>query len=101
MGTLAWILLIVFTVGGAAWYYYRAKLAKKNSRAKIVLTILGGILFLFLFFVVNGILDNIYMPGWFYRFIGEHGDPAGFCLVMIFIAILNFIIPVFFVRSKV
>lgn len=92
--------MIGFTAGSGAWYYYRAELAQKGCGGKIGLAILGGALFLVFFVVANGIIGSN-MPRWFYRFIMDHGDPAGSCLVMVAIAFLNFIIPVVFVRSAV
>jgi hypothetical protein len=99
MEALAWTLLIGFTAGSGAWYYHRARLAQKCLGTRIGLAIAGGALFLVIFFVANGIIDSN-MPRWFYRFIMEHGDPAGFCLVMVGIAFVNFLVPIVCLRGK-
>lgn len=99
METLAWILLIGSTVGGAIWYLILACLTGKGIVAKLILPICGSAIFLAAFFVSNHLIDNN-MPDWFLRFINTHGDPAGFCLVIVALAILNFFAPLLFIRRS-
>ena len=98
MGTLLWTLMIGFTAGSAVWYYHRAGLAQKRPRTRIGLAIAGSVLFVVVFFIVNAIIDSK-MPVWFYRFIMEYGDPAGYCLVMIGIACFNALVPIICLRD--
>lgn len=87
------ILFFGLLAASGAWYYYRASIAKIGIGGRIGLAILGGVLFVVIFGVTNYNISH-HMPRWFYRFIRENGDPAGFCLVMISCALLNLIIPV-------
>jgi len=99
METLAWILLIGSTVGGGIWYLILACLTGKGIVAKVLLPICGSAVFLIAFFVSNHLIDNN-MPDWFLRFINTHGDPAGFCLVIVALAVLNFFAPLLFIRRS-
>lgn len=101
MRYLPLILLIVFTIINSVWFFYKAKQSGKTKQAKILYSILGGAIFIAIFFSFNNWLDKKKnMPHWFYRFIMEYGDPAGFCLVLIFVFLISFIIGALIIRKS-
>ncbi len=99
MEIVAGLLLFSLTAGSGYWYYHRADLSQKTMAWKIVFGLLGAALFLTLFFLVNGYIDNN-MPRWFNKFIRTYGDPTGFCLVMIPIGILNYLLAFMIIPAQ-
>ena len=91
MLALAWALIIGLTISSAVWFGYRARSNGRRRAGTIVWAVAGGAVYLILFFVLNGLVDAN-MPTWFYRFINEHGDPAGVCLVLVATAAVNFVV---------
>jgi len=99
MKDFAMILLVGLAICCGLIYLYKASQAKKGLTWKILLSILGVVLYLLIFFAINTMIDKN-MPKWFLQFINENGDAAGASLVIIFSAVVNSIIPIIFIRNK-
>lgn len=96
---LAFALLIGGAAGSALFYFRRSRRA--GATRPLMIGAVGGLLFVALFFGVNGFIDDRgRMPQWFLDFIYEFGDAAGFCLIGAFVFAATLGLGFLFIRPK-